>query len=369
LEEKLAMSIFVFDKDTTDILRYILAIKRFKDYSVGPKGIELHLCTLALKRVLIHTGLNYPKFQKENPTDLKTHDIIRFLADKKLVNPTVANQLTEYLTLHVTLMRTGAQVTSETAHNKADELLRFLCAEAKIDVEKELREKEFEDIANLKAGQPLMCEIDEPDFDALDKLYDKCTFIQKEIEKKLTVPLKPAKISGFTPNTGGIWIPFVSKGASEKRGHLDGAYLGVTFTPISIRIGLNFGAQAHKHRNKYYDLLLNGNLSGEIEALSRRATGYCLCDTYWHYHIRNIQSLQWCLTLYGSTRLAFENAIEETKQQEGKPLTAHRYLISKVIERRPEDFTYIVKGIVNEAAMDLNELYPVLALIVEAQGA
>jgi hypothetical protein len=360
------MSIFVFDKDTTDMIRYLLAMKRFKEYSIGPKGIELHLSAVALERVLIQTGLNYPKFQKENPRDLRIHDIARFLGEKKLVNPTLANQLSEYVTLHDSLMRIGAQVASEASHSKANELLAFLCDEAGINTEKETREREFEDIASLKAGQPSVAyEIDESDFDALDRLYAKCMFIQKEIEKKLTVPLKSARLSGFTPNTGGIWLAFVPKEASERRSQIDGAYIGVTFTPSSIRIGLDFGAQAHKYRIKYYDLLLNGKLSSEVEALSRKATGYCLCDTYWHYHVRNIQSLQWCLTLYGSTRYAFETAIEETKQQEGKPLTGHRYLISKVIERRPEDFTYIAKGIVNEAARDINELYPVLALINE----
>jgi hypothetical protein len=364
------MSIFIFDKETTDMIRYLLAMKRIKEYSVGPKGIDLHLCTLAFERALIHTGLNYPKFQKENPRDIKTSDIVKFLQQKNLINPTIANQLTEYLHLQDSFIRTGTQLVSGASDNKANELLQFLCTEAGINAEKECREREFEDIANLRVRQiseNSTNEIYESDFDTLDGLYDKCTFIQKEIEKKLTVPLKAAKLSSFTPYTGGIWLPFISKGASEKRGPIDGAYLGVTFTPTSIRIGLGFGVQAHKYRIKYYDLLLNGKLTSEVQALSWKATGYCLCDTYWYYHVRNIQSLQWCLTLYGSTRYAFENEIEETKQQEGKPLTAHRYLISKVIERRPEDFAYIVKGIVNEASRDLNELYSILALINESQ--
>lgn len=360
------MSVFTFDKETVEMIRYLLAMKRFKEYSIGPKGIELHLCTLALQRVLIQTGLNHPKFQKENPRDIKTADIVKFLQQKNLVNLTVATELTEYLHLQDAFMRTGAQFVSEASYAKANELLGFLGTEAGIELEKETKQREFEDIATMRTGQPTengTYEIEEADFDSLDMLYGKCAWIQKEIEKKLAVPLKPAKISGFTPNTGGIWLPFIPKEASEKRGQIDGAYLCVAFTPTSIRIGLEFGVQAHKDRIQYYDLLLNGQLSSEVETLSRKATGYCLCDTFWHYNIRNIQSLQWCLTLYGSTRLAFENAIEETKGQERKPLTAHRYLISKVIDRRPEDFTYIVRGIVNEASRDLNELYPVLAII------
>jgi hypothetical protein len=364
----LTVSVLIFDKETIEIIRYLLAIKRYKEYTVGPKGIELHLCTLALEKVLLQTGLNYPKFQKENPKDITNYEIVKFLQQKNIINPTVANQLTEYIHLHNALIRTGTQLVSEASIAKANELLRFLCTEAGIDAEKETKQREFEDIATHKAVQPCdgIIELEDSDFDTLDALYGKCGWVQKEIAKNLTVPLKPAPISGFTPNTGGIWLPFISKEASDKRGQIEGAYLGVTFTPNGVKIGLDFGPQAHKYQIKYYDLLLNGKLSNEIEALSRKATGYCLCDTFWHYHVRNIQSLQWCLTLYGSTRYAFETAIEETKGQKGKPLTAHRYLINKVIERRPEDFTYIVKGIVNEAARDLNELFPVLALINES---
>jgi hypothetical protein len=179
----------------------------------------------------------------------------------------------------------------------------------------------------------------------------------------LKVPLKRAEISGFTPNTGGIWLPFVTEKTSDRRELMDKASIGVSFTPIDVRIGLNFGARAHRCRIKYYELLLNGELTNALESLSRKATGYCFCDTFWYYHIRNVQSLQWSLTLYGSTKIAIERAIEETKQLEGNPLTANRYLISKVISRNPEDFTYVVKGLIDEISKDLNELYPVLEMI------
>jgi len=207
------------------------------------------------------------------------------------------------------------------------------------------------------------CEIIESDFDNLDSLYAKCPYIQREIEQKLTAPLKRAQISSFSPNTGGIWLPFVALAASDRKGHLERASIGVSFSPIAVRVGLNFGVAAHWYRAKYYELLLGGALAGELESLSSKATGYCLCDTFWHYYIRNVESLQWALTLYGSTKLAFENAITETARLEGAPLTGHRYLVSKVIERRPEDFAYIVKGLVGEVSKVLNELYPVLALI------
>lgn len=207
------------------------------------------------------------------------------------------------------------------------------------------------------------CEIEESDFDNLDRLYTKCPFIQREIEAGLSVPLKSARISSFCPNTGGILLSFVAADASDRKAHLERASIGVSFSPVAVRVGLNFGVEAHWYRAKYYELLLNGTLAGELESLSGKPAGYCLCDTFWHYHIRNVQSLQWALTLYGSTKLALENAIAETQQLERTPLTGHKYLVSKVIPRRPEDFAYLLKGLVAEVSKDLNELYPILALI------
>ncbi len=361
------MSVLVFDDDTLGMIRYILAIQRFEEYSVGPSGLNEYLCALSFKRVLIQTGLKYPKFQKENPREMRMYDIVRFLNKNNLISPTIANKLGEYVDFHDSLMRVGPQTTPEKADSKAQEILQFLCTEAGIDQNEELKNRTFEEIATLKtshcAEEETNCEIVESDFDDLDKLHKKCPSIQQEIEKKLTTPIKRAPISGFTPNTGGIWLPFVTHETPGNMGHVDGASIGVTFTPIDIRIGLNFGNRAHSDRIRYYELLLNGELTDEFDLLNRKDKGYCLCDTFWYYHIRNVQSLQWCLTLYGGTKIAIERAIEETKQLETTPLTANKYLVGKVINRRPEDFTYITKGLVNEISNDLNELYPILERI------
>ncbi len=173
---------------------------------------------------------------------------------------------------------------------------------------------------------------------------------------------KSANMS-FAPNTGGIWLPFLTCEKPDNGGNADRASIGVSFTPINIRIGLNFGNQAHKYRIKYYEMLENGELMNAFESLNRKDLGYCLCDTFWYYHLRNIQSLQWSLTLYNSTKLAIERAIEETKQLEGSPLTANRYLISKVINRQPEGFIFIIKGLVDEISKVLNDFYPIIVMI------
>jgi len=361
------MSVLVFDYDTLGMIRYILATQRFEDYSVGPLGLNEYLCALSLERVLIQTGLKLPKFQKENPQNIRLNEVVRFLDKKNLVSPAIANKLGEFVDFYDSLMRTDSQANAEKVNSKAKEILDFLCTEAGINQKEELKNRTFQEIATLRTEQSaeemVKCEIVESDFDDLNRLYKKCPCIQQEIEKRLTTPLKKAQISSFSPNTGGIWLPFVTNETSGNRGHIDGASIGVTFTPIEIRIGLNFGNQAHKSRVKYYEMLLNGELMNELELLNRKATGYCLCDTFWYYHVRNIQSLQWCLTLYGGTRLSIENAIEETKQLEGISLTANKYLVGKVIKRRPEDFTYITKGLIDEISNDLNELYPILARI------
>jgi len=347
------------------MIRYILAMQHFKEYSVGPQSLSEHLCVLALERVLIQTGLKFPKFQKENASNIRILEVVRFLQQKNLINSSCADRLSEYVVFNDSLMSSGTQITGQATNQKAQEVLQFLCTEAGIKIDEELEQRTFENIATLSArsSDNEGYEVLESDFDNLNKLYVKCPSIQREIEKRLNVPLKRAEISGFTPNTGGIWLPFVTDNTSEKRANIDHASIGVSFTPIDIRIGLNFGSQAHKHRIRYYELLMDGKLTNELESLSRKVTGYCLCDTFWYYHIRNIQSLQWTLTLYSSTKMAIERAIEETKQLEGSPLTANKYLLSKVMSRQPEDFTYVVKGLIEEISKGLNDLYPVLAMI------
>jgi len=366
------MSVFVFDQDTIGMIRYILALQHFKEYSVGPQGIGEYLCALSFNRVLIQTGLKFPKFQKENPTDIRVYEVIRFLEQKSQINPTTAQKLREYVDFHDSLMQPSSKTAPKKAKTKAQEILRFLCAEAGLDQDVELKNRTFEDIATLTARQSAANEnyekLVDSDFDNFDKLYEKCPALQLEIEKKLTTSLRGAQISGFTPNTGGILLTFVTPETQDNRTHIDRASVGVTFTPVDIRIGLNFGSQAHKYRIRYYELLLNGELMNEFESLNRKDTGFCLCDTFWHYHIRNLQSLQWCLTLYGSTKISLEKAIEETRQLEGTPLTANKYLISKVIKRSREDFAYVLNGIVDEISKTLNELYPTIERINKAQG-
>ena len=366
------MSVFVFDQDAIGMIRYILALQHYKEYLAGPQGLYEYLCAVSFNRVLIQTGLKFPKFQKENPSDIRVYEVIRFLEQKSQISPTTAQKLREYVDFHDSLMQTSSQTAPKKANPKAQEILRFLCAEAELDQDEELKKRTFEDIATLGTKQSPANENYEPlvesDFDNLDKLYEKCPALQAEIQKRLTTSLRGAQISGFTPNTGGIWLPFVTLETNENKAHINGASVGVAFTPVDIRIGLNFGSQAHKSRIRYYEMLLNGELTNEFESLNSKDTGYCLCDTFWHYHIRNLQSLQWCLTLYGSTKIAIEKVIEETRQLEGTPLTANKYLIGKVIKRRPEDFSYVIKGLADEISKTLNELYPTIERINKAKA-
>ena len=103
------MSVFVFDQDTISMIRYILAIQRFKEYSVGPQGIDEYLCAESLNRVLIQTGLKFPKFQKENPSDIRVDEVIRFLEQKSHISPTTAKSLREFVDFHDSLMQPSSQ--------------------------------------------------------------------------------------------------------------------------------------------------------------------------------------------------------------------------------------------------------------------
>jgi hypothetical protein len=365
------MSVFVFDQDTLGMIRYILALQHFKEYSVGPQNIDAYLCAAAFNRVLIQTGLKFPKFQKEKPSDIRVYEVIRFIEQKNHIPQSTAKKLREYEDFYYALMQSSSQPASIKLA-KAQEILQFLCTEAGMNQDEELENRTFEEIATLRTKPSPANEkyekLVESDFDNLNILYEKCPTLKLEIEKRLTTQLQGAQISGFTPNTGGIWLPFVTLEKPDNIAHINRASVGVTFTPNDIRIGLNFGSQAHKYKLRYYEMLLNGELMNELESLNNKDTGYCFCDTFWHYLTRNLQSLQWCLTLYSSTKMAIERAIEETKQLKGIPLTANRYLISKVIKRRPEDFVYIIDGIVDEISKTLNELYPTIARIDKVEA-
>ena len=364
------MSVFVFDQETIGMIRYILALQRFKEYSIGPQDITEYLCALSFNRVLIQTGLKFPKFQKENPEDIRMSEIIRFLEQKSYINTATAKNLKEYLNFHNSLMQQSSQTNPKKDNPKVQEILDFLCTEAGINQHEELENRTFKDIATLRTRRTPENEkyekLVESDFDNFDKLYQKCPALQIEIQKKLTAPLRAAQISEFTPNTGGIWLPFVALETPDNKAQNEKASVGVTFTPNDIRIGLNFGSQAHKYRIRYYEMILNEELVKEFESLNRKDTGYCLCDTFWYYNIRNLQSIQKVLTLYSSTKTTIEEAIEKTRQLKGTPLTANEYLIGKVIQRRPEDFAYIIDGIVDEISKTLNELYPTLEHINKA---
>ena len=141
------MSVFVFDHDTICMIRYIIALQRFKEYSVGPQGIDEYLCAESFNRVLIQTGLKFPKFQKENQKDLRVNDVIRFLEQKSYISPTTAQKLREYMDFHDTLINTSSQTTPKKPNPKTQEILQFLCTEAGLDQVEELKNKTFKDLS------------------------------------------------------------------------------------------------------------------------------------------------------------------------------------------------------------------------------
>jgi len=72
----------------------------------------------------------------------------------------------------------------------------------------------------------------------------------------------------------------------ENRALVDRASVGVAFTPVDIRIGLDFGSQAHKCRSRYYEMLMNGELLNELESLNRKDRGTASATLFGNYQIR-----------------------------------------------------------------------------------
>ena len=76
-------------------------------------------------------------------------------------------------------------------------------------------------------------------------------------------------MSGFTYDVGSIWLPWVLNPGNDPRAHIRKASLGVIFTPLNVRIGLDFGPKAHRHREEYYKMLLNGELDDFVNNLQK----------------------------------------------------------------------------------------------------
>jgi hypothetical protein len=234
LWRRLILPVLVADQDTTGMLRFVIALRHFDNYTIGFDGLGTYLVALSLDRMLIQTGLEFPKFQKENLRDLKTFDIIRFLEQKNHVNSEMAKKLRDYVDFSHSIMLTGSPIGVEEVNAKVQEILRFLCHQANIDFNQEINESTFEDIANLRTSRSLTIDNHEKlvasDFDNLDRLFEKCPALQLEIEKGLHTSLRREQISDFTPSTGGIWLPFVIHQATEKKAHLKRASVGLIFT-------------------------------------------------------------------------------------------------------------------------------------------
>lgn len=369
MERCVVMPLFKFDQDTENMLMYSLALFNFRGYVSGFEDLVKYLAALSFERVMFQTGLKFEKFRNINPRDVKISDIINFLEEKEQIDKAKAKKLRRYWDFRNAIMHTRSSMSKEQIDLVTKEILRFLCEEAGIDFDEQLRRTTFEDISTFGKGSTISVEefrgIYDSDFDNFIMLYKKCAALQREINRLITgkLGLKPEQISSFIPNSGGIWLPWVKEKIPNKRAHIHRASLGIAFTPINIRIGLDFGNKAHLHREKYYELLLKEELKEELKSLRISSQRYIFYDTFWYYHIRNTRPLEWYFEIDMTGKQKIEEAIRETKLLEGKPLTANKFLIGRVIDRNSEEFPQILNNIIEEAAKTIEELYPILEKI------
>lgn len=362
------MPLFEVGQDTLNLLTYSLALYRFKGYVGGFEDLAKYLATLALEKMIVQTGRKFPEFKNLNPAWTDVRAIVRFLEKNKQIDHAEASKLHQYMDFRNSIMHAGNQMTADQIDRGTRELLRFLCNKVGKDYDEELEKRTLEDISTFgKEGPPEIAgfkRIVESDFDNLGNLYKKCSGLQQEIGKNLLrVGLYPVQKSGFTLDTGSIWLPWVMCNQKDRRAHISRASLSVIFTPTNVRIGLDFGSGAHEHRAKYFDMLLKKEIEAELRQLQSSGTEYSFCDTFWFYYIRNVRPIKWYFDFDQEKEKEIREALSETWRRKGEFLTGNKFLLGRVVDRDSKEFPNILENIVEESAKTLGELLPILAKI------
>jgi hypothetical protein len=383
---------YKFDKETENMLVHSLALHKYRGYVGGFEALRKYFASICFEKMLVRTSEDFqPEFEsfleRSDPNWKKWHEpsagqCIFFLKDKGLVTKSdELDSLDRCRKLRNDVMHSKKK--QETLEEDTLYVLNFLCEKKGWNFEEEIEKRTFEEISEFGEGcepaddQKEFSELVYSDFDNFEILYRKCRDMQRAISRKLwrSSHLESTRMSGFTYDAGGIWLPWVQNPGNDHRAHVSKASLGVIFTPLDIRIGLDFGPKAYRHREEYYKMLINGEIADFVKRLPKRCE-YSFCDTVWFYHIRNIRSTD------NFAREGVEIELKKTEELRQKYekeehelylLKGNRHLLGKVVNRFPETnrdtsdrFLLFTRDIVNVAAETLNELAPLLSRIESA---
>ena len=162
----------------------------------------------------------------------------------------------------------------------------------------------------------------------------------------------------------GIWLPWVLM-KSGGRSHTRRATLGITFSPRNLRIGIDFGSMAYNAKCTYYSLLLRNELDDILYRLN--SLGYQFYETYWYYHIRNIQSVgvYFDPSTSKETKEQIKLALKETQHKYDQRIlmTGHKYLLGKVFFRGTVEFNNVLKNLGSSIVLIFKELLPLLKMV------
>ena len=359
------MPLYSVDSETRNMITYAVSVYKFRNHLSGFGDLSAYLTALSFEKIIRQTGrkLNLEselKFWEE----ITSKKVMEFLRNGDLVSEREYEDLKKCRDFRNKIMHEGLHcVTIE----ETKEALQKVCEMAEISFEKQLERREFEDILSFgerKIKPKSYKKIRESDFDEFISLYDKCVSLQQELEKNLgSLSLVAEEISEFVPTSGGIWLPWVLEHAGS-RSHMKRITLGITFTPSSIRIGLDFGSKAYDPKKQYYKLLMEGKFD---PLLSRLPQGYSLYETYWYYHVRGVTNLRQYVQPADSP--LFRHQIKEAYKEIGdkilrrEKMTGHKFLIGKIINRTGTEFEEVLLNLEDIVCKTFEHLVPILKMV------
>ncbi|MEM3550905.1 MAG: hypothetical protein QXQ94_08800 [Candidatus Bathyarchaeia archaeon] len=357
------MPLYVANDETINMIRYALGVFKYRDYLSGFSELSAYLASLSFERTILQTGVKFGLDREFGAFRYEITDVINFLRKKQLIDESEYKKLVFCRDFRNNVMHKGA-TTTEIQETK--KILKTLCEMIGLALDEELEKREFEDILSFGKRPTVKREfsiIQDSDFDNFIILYEKALALHFNLEKPLSLlGLKPEEVSEFVPNSGGIWLPWVL-GESGGRSHIRRATLGITFTPNSIRVGIDFGSKAYKAKQQYYSLLLENKIDEVLSKLTE--SNYLFYDTYWYYHIRNLRAIQKYFDSSQEIKHELHITLEEVNETLNrlKPMAGHKFLIGKIFQRNTAEFTKVIESLPNTISNIFNDLRPLLKKI------
>lgn len=380
---------YAWDNETEKLVKYAMALCKFRNQVGGFKDLPKYLAVVAFERMIRLTGEKNSialRIQEDavNKTIYGLHDQSPYRPHRRawkykiMINEDECEDLQKWWGFRISIAHAFATKSKDEFEETLD-LLRFICERIQLDFETQWNKRTPEDLSFYGKGRPAPSSIKPyekivlSDFDEFDQLFDKCYGFQSEITKSLRNKLFEEEISGFSLNTGSIWVPWVAGRYSEDSGKRTRTYeasLGIVLSPCNVRVGIEFGARAYARKEKYYELLGENKLDKALRSLVESKIGFKFYDTYWYYYLRpNPIEMEWFLEPkeHSAMKSLVQRRIDEVQnyRENGEEMSANSMLLSKVFDRyqNPVEFSQALEDLVKPVSRIIDRLYPILAAV------